>query len=356
MNLSWRVIFLSVLIVILNSNFSQVESSAYGYKIGIGPVELSNPIRILSYQGADYFAGASWVNGRWYAVTHLTRNLVICDTNTGQNTVIGNIGIVNGEPVALCWDPTTYILFLLTASPNNLYSVNINTGTASFVASVNLFPQYSLLSGAISNGGSLFAILHTGDNSNPYLIKINKTTGEGQVRGVMFGGASQGPQGIAFDRSPGGFLWWVRYRTTGESVLMFIDTVSAQITSALVLPDSTQIDGFIFTDNIVGISNTSDVFPEEFSLSQNFPNPFNPATIIKYDLPKDVKVTVKIYDLLGREVTTLVNNEFKHAGRYQLNWNAGKYASGVYIYRIEVRQAGSATVDYVSTKKMVVLK
>ena len=240
-------------------------------------------------------------------------------------------------------------MFMLTASPNNLYTVNISTGAASFVASVNLFPQFNLLSGAIANGGSFYAILHTGDNSNPYLIKINKTTGEGQVRGVIFGGASQGPQGIAFDRRPGGFLWWIRYRTTGESVLMLIDTVSAQITAALVFPDSTQIDGLIFTDNIVGINNTLHILPKEYSLFQNYPNPFNPVTVIKYDLPKNVKVTVKIYDLLGREVTTLVNNEFKNAGRYELNWNAGNYASGVYIYRIE---AG----DYISTKKMVLLK
>jgi len=99
-------------------------------------------------------------------------------------------------------------------------------------------------------------------------------------------------------------------------------------------------------ENLTVKSNT---LPTEFALYQNFPNPFNPATVIKYDLPKDVKVTVKIYDLLGREVVALVNNEFKNAGRYELNWNAGKYASGVYIYRIE---AG----DYISTKKMILVK
>lgn len=104
------------------------------------------------------------------------------------------------------------------------------------------------------------------------------------------------------------------------------------------------------------VSSGNNNIPLVFNLYQNFPNPFNPATVIKYDLPKDVKVTVKIYDLLGREVAILLNNEFKNAGRYELNWNAGNYASGVYIYRIEVRQAGSATVDYVSTKKMVLIK
>jgi len=112
--------------------------------------------------------------------------------------------------------------------------------------------------------------------------------------------------------------------------------------------DNIQLKKKIYWENekLSGIVNN---IPKEFNLYQNFPNPFNPATVIKYDLPKNVKVTVKIYDLLGREVTALVNNEFKNAGRYELNWNAGNYASGVYIYRIE---AG----DFVSTKKMILVK
>lgn len=97
------------------------------------------------------------------------------------------------------------------------------------------------------------------------------------------------------------------------------------------------------------LTSTENNLPKEFALYQNFPNPFNPATVIKYDLPKDVNVTVKIYDLIGREVATLVNNVLKKAGRYELNWNAGNYASGVYFYRLE---AG----DYVRTKKMVLVK
>ncbi|MBL8017317.1 MAG: T9SS type A sorting domain-containing protein [Ignavibacteria bacterium] len=96
-------------------------------------------------------------------------------------------------------------------------------------------------------------------------------------------------------------------------------------------------------------STDQNLCPDGFKLYTNFPNPFNPATLIKYDLPKDVKVTIRIYDLLGREVATLLNNEFKYAGRYELTWNASNYATGVYIYRIE---AG----EFVSTKKMVLIK
>ena len=88
--------------------------------------------------------------------------------------------------------------------------------------------------------------------------------------------------------------------------------------------------------------------PTVFMLFQNYPNPFNPITIIKYDLPKAGRVTLKIYDVLGRKVATLINEE-KPAGRYQVEFNGSSFASGVYFYRI---QAG----NYSSVKKMILLK
>jgi len=88
--------------------------------------------------------------------------------------------------------------------------------------------------------------------------------------------------------------------------------------------------------------------PTAFALNQNYPNPFNPATTIKYALPKDVKVVIKVYDILGREVKTLVN-EFKKAGYYYIIFDGSNYASGVYFYQIK---AG----EFVQSKKMVILK
>jgi len=92
-----------------------------------------------------------------------------------------------------------------------------------------------------------------------------------------------------------------------------------------------------------------------YELEQNYPNPFNPVTTIKYQLPKDGMVTLKVYDILGAEVATLVNEE-KTAGRYEINFDASGHsgnvrnlASGVYIYRLNVN-------DFVNVKKMVLLK
>ena len=73
--------------------------------------------------------------------------------------------------------------------------------------------------------------------------------------------------------------------------------------------------------------------PEQFSLEQNYPNPFNPATTISYSVPKESRVTLKVFDMLGREVATLVN-EVKQPGEYRLTFEASRFASGAYVYRL----------------------
>jgi len=86
----------------------------------------------------------------------------------------------------------------------------------------------------------------------------------------------------------------------------------------------------------------------KYSLKQNYPNPFNPATNLSYSITQPGLVTLKIYDVLGTEIETLVNEE-KPTGTYELNWNAANLPSGVYFYRL---QAGS----FVQTRKMILLK
>lgn len=100
------------------------------------------------------------------------------------------------------------------------------------------------------------------------------------------------------------------------------------------------------------VNNETNVIPENYSLSQNYPNPFNPVTKINYELPKDGKVKLVIYDILGREVKSLVNNEFKTAGRYTVEFNGTQFASGVYFYRIQVEDGKGFT----AVKKMVLVK
>jgi len=103
------------------------------------------------------------------------------------------------------------------------------------------------------------------------------------------------------------------------------------------------------TDSLLsGIRSSVNERPNKYVLYQNYPNPFNPTTTIKYSIPKASVVTIKVYDVLGSELTTLLNEE-KPGGSYEVNFDATAYGTGVYFYRI---QAGS----FIETKKLVLIK
>ena len=94
--------------------------------------------------------------------------------------------------------------------------------------------------------------------------------------------------------------------------------------------------------------------PTTFALDQNFPNPFNPVTTIQYQLPTNSRVTLKVYDLLGREVTTLLNED-RPAGYHDVKWDAANVASGAYFYRIEARPLNNSQ-SFQQVKKLMVMK
>jgi len=111
------------------------------------------------------------------------------------------------------------------------------------------------------------------------------------------------------------------------------------------------INGVVYGDTsyyLVGFEQVSEITPVRFELSQNYPNPFNPVTEISFDIPKSTLVSLTVYDALGREVETLLN-EVVNAGTYKYNWDASSYPSGVYLYRLT---AG----DFSITKKMTLIK
>lgn len=99
---------------------------------------------------------------------------------------------------------------------------------------------------------------------------------------------------------------------------------------------------------VIGIEPISSTIPFEYILNQNYPNPFNPYTNIKFKIPKSTKVKLDIYDVVGREIETLVNENLR-TGEYSVQWNAANYPSGVYFYEIT---AG----DFTESKKMVLIK
>jgi hypothetical protein len=101
-------------------------------------------------------------------------------------------------------------------------------------------------------------------------------------------------------------------------------------------------------DYLTGTNGNNTEIPTVFKMYNNYPNPFNPSTSIKYDIPRNSFVQITVYDILGKFVTSLVNQQME-PGRYEAQWDARNYASGTYIYKIE---AG----DFTDVKKMILVK
>lgn len=135
--------------------------------------------------------------------------------------------------------------------------------------------------------------------------------------------------GTAFDSIT--VSWTVRTTDGGGVFVSSIDTFSVTLINGLV----------------VGVDQ--ETIPNKFFVDQNYPNPFNPSTTIKFGLPAESVVNLVIYDVLGREVRTLVNNKSLKAGTHSYAFNASSIASGTYIYRL-------TTENNVVTKKMLLLK
>ena len=140
---------------------------------------------------------------------------------------------------------------------------------------------------------------------------------------------------------------------------------------------TTEIQNYSFIDDLFGLSALKILYrlkqidfngtysysdeievnlnPLSFSLEQNWPNPFNNSCVIRYSIPKSSQVTLKIFNTLGEEIATLVNEE-KPVGTYKVNWNAANLPSGVYFYRIQSVPSSSSGQAFIDTKKMILLK
>lgn len=105
---------------------------------------------------------------------------------------------------------------------------------------------------------------------------------------------------------------------------------------------------YLDTFNVIGITNINSEIPKEFLLRQNYPNPFNPVTNIEFSIPRQDFVKISVYDILGKEIGILVNENL-NAGTYKVDFDASQMPSGVYFYRIQ-------TTDFTESKKMVLLK
>jgi photosystem II stability/assembly factor-like uncharacterized protein len=152
------------------------------------------------------------------------------------------------------------------------------------------------------------------------------------------------------------------FKTTNNGlnwIKQMVDTLSALNSLYFVTADTGYVCGSggkiykTVNGGSIGIRKIDENIPDKFCLYQNFPNPFNPSTNIKYAIPSNVKrktsnVKLIMYDLLGKEVTTLVNEKLK-PGEYEFTWDASQYPSGVYFYKL-------ISGDFSEIKKMILIK
>ena len=200
--------------------------------------------------------------------------------------------------------------------------------------------------------------------SFPYPIRAVKLLND--TLGLAFGGNLYQEAGGIYVTTDGGVNWNLDTSTAAE--MFSYDVVPTSLTSMDIWCVGSTGGGTGFTGKlyktsigpVVGVADEN-IKPDNFQLFQNYPNPFNPITKIKFTIPtppvssplvkgrtKEGFVTLKVYDILGREIATLVNAE-KPAGKYEVEFSASNLPSGIYFYQLKAGQ-------YSATKKMVLLK
>ncbi len=145
--------------------------------------------------------------------------------------------------------------------------------------------------------------------------------------------------GKVYETTDGGFTWQPNPWGYNVNRFRYINDSTVYAVGRTV---------YKYSRDPIGIKPISNQIPNQFSLSQNYPNPFNPKTIFNFQLPMFNYVSLKVYDVLGREITTLVN-ELLQPGTYEVAWDASNFPSGVYYYKL-------TAIDYTETKKMVLIK
>jgi photosystem II stability/assembly factor-like uncharacterized protein len=190
-------------------------------------------------------------------------------------------------------------------------------------------------------------------NTFPYPIRAVKFFN--QNSGIICGGNVYSEAGGIYSTSDGGTNWNPDVNTLAEMFSINIVSVTQDSIDLWCVGSTGGATGFIgkaYKSRIgtpaVGVENISLDVPDGYILHQNFPNPFNPSTKISYSIPVTQFITLKIYDVLGNEVATLVNQK-QNAGTYSVEWNAVNFTSGIYFYTLE-------TPNYKNTKKMLVIK
>jgi len=344
-----------------------------------------NPNANIQLDGRGIVIGSASV-GRTYAASGpLDGQLYSMDITSATPTLIGSLAVDEVQGLAI--RPTTLEIYGVksTSVSTTLYRIASDFGDALTLSTI---PVANMRAIAFSGGDTLYGATTSGD-----LYRVDPLTGNatlvGNASGVVYAGISFSPTSgvlwasvrpplankdriytvnrstgqatligqtgfstrihpsIVFD--PAGRLFAITGSGTQTNELISIDT----LTAAGTLIGSTGLTGLnalaMRTDStLVSVGEADQQIPIVFSLEQNYPNPFNPTTTFSLTIPQSSIVNLTVYDLLGREIATLVNEKLA-PGRYTREWDAANHPSGVYFYRL-------STSNFVQTKKLVLLR
>jgi hypothetical protein len=287
-----------------------------------------------------------------------TASGVFVSTNKGSSWNIANAGLINTNVQALARRNGTTLFAgtsggIYFSADSGVSWIAVNSGLGNLNVLALAFSGTNLFAGT---AGGIFLSTDNGSNWTDASSGLTNT----DVRSFAIKGTNifAGTMGGIFQSTDNGTNWVaVNSGLSGNSVL----SLAASTYNLFAGTSGTAAWRRPLSEIISSIQEDNLVIPQQYYLEQNYPNPFNPATTIRYQLPVQSHVTLKVFDVLGREVTTLVN-ENKKPGSYEVEFNSssasgGGLPSGVYFYRL---QAGSPSASsgqsFVETKKLLLLK
>jgi hypothetical protein len=305
-------------------------SNASVNDLGDSSFTISNLVIVISPNGGEHWTGEDQQNITWTS-HNLTNVSIEYSADNGSNW----ISIVASTPASAgsySWTlpDTTSSQCLIRISDANNASIN-DVSDATFTITAALHPSVTVNT---PNGGETWIVLTTHQitwtTQDISLIKIEYSTNNGSVWTVL----------VASRPVTGSVYWTVPNIPSTQYLVRISDVTNAAIND---VSDST------FTvQNPVLVDDLKSGVPEEYDLSQSYPNPFNPSTTIEFSLPEATDVSLNIYNTLGQKVAELVNSKME-AGYYSYVWDARDVTTGMYIYELR-------TDKFVSIKKMILLK
>jgi len=307
------------------------KSTGAGTEIGISGFEPLKSITVLPESGELYGLETS---------SFLPSSVVRVNASDGY-------GLFQFESVvklsAILFDKDN--LFYAASDDKKLYKLDPEIGDTTLVGEIGFKVAAMTID---PNTGDIIASVDA-TSSKDKLYRINKSNADTTYIGKT--GLAKITRGLTFDENG------VLYGAVGEdnqlSTLISIDMATGTATTIGDVGFRGVAGLTVLADTTTGVDNIQSDKPNSFTLKQNYPNPFNPETSIEYTIPEAGNVTLKIFDVLGKEVVTLVNGS-KSAGQHSEKWNASNIASGVYIYQLEYNAPNQLKISL--RNKMILTK